>query len=213
MELGDPDAPPGKSLIEADVAIVINRSAVLTGRCSYVIAGTGSMAPLAAAPDYVRLTIDIDLYPLDAAADIIDQQKERDLITEDMGLGTVFVEAHEFFVQPVDSWTTAHLPSGWFERTTVVETMEGVKAHCLAPIDLCLCKLGAGRNKDIIHIANLFDAGLVDEEELRVEMARVRAKQPFLGDKQDRTLAAALEFRAERIERGEVPQAGRRMKM
>ena len=207
MQMGDPGAPEGKALTAEDVLMVIHKAAELTGRRRYVIIGTGSMAPIPTAPEYVRLTIDIDIYPIDGAINRDDIQRERNVIADEIGYGTDFVHEHNFYVQPVDSWATAHLPEGWLQRTTVLSTTDGVEAYCLSPVDLCLCKLGAGRPKDIIHIANIFDAGLITEDELRWEMSRVRAKQAALAEKQDRTLEAALAYRAERIGREEEPKA------
>ena len=78
------------------------------------------------------------------------------------------------------------------ERATVLETEDGIKAHCLAPVDLCLCKLLAGRPKDLSHIAGMLESGLVGQPMLRDYIRQVGEIQPKVAERQMKTLETVL---------------------
>jgi len=116
--------------------------------------------------------------PLSAEAN---SQSLRNEIHAHLGAVSAFRGKEQFFVQPVDNWTTALLPDGWTERTARIEAYDGVVAHCLA-----------GREKDIPHVRGLLAAQVVTGGQLREFIGQVAAVQPTAADRQLATLVKVL---------------------
>lgn len=102
---------------------------------------------------------EIDACPLD------DDDKET-LATElDAAIGEFshFHQTYEFYVQGVGR-RTAILPAGWVQRLVPVSNANTNQSTglCPEPHDLCAAKLMANREKDLMFVAALLDAHLVD---------------------------------------------------
>ena len=106
-----------------------------------------------------------------------------DLIEGVAGELSPFEELHGFALDGVDT-TTSVLPLGWRDRLVKVcngftrdpVTGKQYTGLCLDPVDLCVAKLCAGREKDRSFVAALFDSGLVDRETVKVRLGRMPAE-------------------------------------
>jgi hypothetical protein len=106
----------------------------------------GSQAILGSYPDApaeLRTSMEADLYPAD-------DPKKADLIDGCIGELSPFHETFGYYAHGVGP-ETATLPSGWRNRAIRVENENtgGTTGWCLAPVDLAVSKLAAGRPKDL----------------------------------------------------------------
>lgn len=114
-------------------------------------------------------SIEVDVLPLG------DDELETLATQLDGAVGefSAFHGTHGFYVQGVGA-NTAILPNGWTARLVPVENANtsGRMGLCLDPVDLCVAKLMALREKDRMFVAALLGAGRVDEDDLmrRIEM-------------------------------------------
>jgi len=103
-----------------------------------------------------------------------------DLIEGVGGELSPFEELHGFALDGVDL-TTCLLPLGWRDRLVEVRnefTRDAVTGRqyaglCLDPVDLCVAKLCAGREKDRAFVAALFEAQLVHREAVRAHLEQM----------------------------------------
>ena len=124
----------------------------------------GSQAILGAHPDAPRelcMSMEADVYPVD------DPQK-ADLIDGCIGELSPFHETFGYYAHGVGP-ETATLPSGWMKRAVRVENENtgGITGLCLAPVDLAISKLVAGRTKDTLFVRCMLANHLVDERAIR----------------------------------------------
>lgn len=119
----------------------------------------GSQALLASfpdAPEELLRSMEVDLYPHEFP-------ERADLIDGSIGELSPFHDAFGFYVHGVGP-ETAILPSRWNERLVRLEGEEtgGIVGWCLAPVDLAVSKLAAGRPKDLEFVRALFRHELLD---------------------------------------------------
>ncbi|WP_448003349.1 DUF6036 family nucleotidyltransferase [Agromyces bauzanensis] len=110
-------------------------------------------------PEAATRSIEVDIAPLaDDAAETI-----ATILDGQAGEWSPFHDQHGFYIQGVGR-RTAVLPAGWQRRLVSVTPpgAPGSTGLCLDPVDLCVAKLVAAREKDHEFVAALFDAGLVD---------------------------------------------------
>ena len=150
-----------RELFEADLKTALVAASMAYDRRSFVVVGSASiLASHPDAPGYLRLSADIDMFPL------------RKLKTETfkpgddlVGQASQFEDEHAFYVERVGDWTMLSQPSGWLERCVKFE-VEGILGYCLDPIDLAYNKTEAGRKKDIDFVAGMINEGIISREEL-----------------------------------------------
>lgn len=99
--------------------------------------------------------MEADLYPLADPA-------KADLIDGCIGELSPFHESFGYYAHGVGP-ETAILPSGWQARLVRVanENTEGTIGWCLAPVDLAIGKLLAGRPKDFDFVRHMLRLGIV----------------------------------------------------
>jgi hypothetical protein len=95
---------------------------------------------------------------------------------------SMFHQTHSYYVQGVGR-DTAVLPEGWENRLVAVSgpNTTGRTGLCLDAHDLCLAKLFAHREKNLMFVGALIDAGLIDPAVLvnAWKHARRRPTQPI----------------------------------
>jgi hypothetical protein len=124
----------------------------------------GSQALLASypdAPDDLLRSMEVDCYPLDDPA-------KADLIDGSIGELSPFHETFGYYAHGIGP-ETAVLPQGWRRRVVRLENENtgGVVGLCLAPADLAVSKLLAGREKDVEFVRAMLRARLVTETGIR----------------------------------------------
>jgi hypothetical protein len=119
------------------------------------------------APEELLRSVEVDCYPLDDPA-------KADLIDGSIGELSPFHETFGYYAHGIGP-ETAVLPRGWRRRVVRLENENtgGVIGLCLAPDDLAVSKLLAGREKDVEFVRAMLRARLVTE-------ARIRSLAPEL---------------------------------
>jgi hypothetical protein len=96
-----------------------------------------------------------------------------------LGEGSYFHQSHGFYIDGVDR-TTAVLAKGWERRLKQVTfDAYGVNkiANVLAPEDIAVSKICAGRPKDKDYVSALFASHLVDPDNVRVLLRSLPEEQ------------------------------------
>lgn len=119
----------------------------------------GSQALLASfpnAPEELLGSMEVDCYPLD-------QPDRADLIDGSIGELSPFHQTFGYYAHGVGP-ETAVLPAGWRSRLVRLqsENTGGISGWCLAPVDLAVSKLLAGRAKDMDFVRAMVRSGVVD---------------------------------------------------
>ncbi|MDA0766587.1 MAG: hypothetical protein O3A87_08290 [Verrucomicrobia bacterium] len=150
-----------RELFEADLHRALQAAAKAYGRDRFVVVGSAAiLATHPDAPDYIRRSADIDMFPLPAVVGT-DMENGDHLV----GQGSKFEREHHFYVERLGDWTMLTQPAGWLERCVVVST-KGVTGYCLHPLDLAYNKTEAGRAKDILYVAGLIHEGYLTAADL-----------------------------------------------
>ncbi len=141
---------------------IIRASGAVAGAGEIVV--VGSQAILGAHPeasDELTRSMEADVFPLH-------EPQKADLIDGSIGELSPFHEQFGYYAHGV-SPETAVLPVDWRERLVAVrnENTGGVTGWCLAPVDLAVSKLVAGRAKDVEFVSALLRRGWVKEAKLR----------------------------------------------
>lgn len=148
-----------RALFEQDLKIALHAASKAYNRKRFVIIGSAAiLASHPDAPDYLRLSADIDMFPIRKLEQPAFKPGD-DLV----GQASAFEVEHEFYIERVGDWTLLTQPEGWMDRCVKFSIGE-VDGYCLHPLDLAYNKTEAGRDKDI-H----FVSGLIIEKILRVE--------------------------------------------
>ena len=137
---------------------IIRASGAVAGVPEIVV--VGSQAILGAHPeasDKLTRSMEADVFPLREPA-------KADLIDGSIGELSPFHEQFGYYAHGV-SPETAILPLGWQQRLFAIrnENTGGTTGWCLAPVDLAVSKLVAGRPKDVEFVAALLGRGWVTE--------------------------------------------------
>lgn len=141
----------------AQLEHVVRASASVAGVDELVV--VGSQAILAARPDApaeLLVSMEADVYPPQAP-------DRATLIDGSIGELSPFHQTFGYYAHGV-SPETARLPADWRTRAIKLqnENTGGVTAWCLAPADLAVSKLLAGREKDFSFVRVLLQCRLVE---------------------------------------------------
>jgi len=114
------------------------------------------------APPELLVSREVDLYPAK-------EPEKAILIDGSIGEGSLFDEQFKYYAHGVGP-ETAKLPSQWQSRLIPIknEHTRGITAWCLAPIDLAISKLLAGREKDFAYVATMLRCGLLTKEQIEL---------------------------------------------
>jgi len=137
----------------------------------------GSQALLGSCPDApaeLRVSMEVDLYPLDAP-------EKADLIDGSIGELSPFHETFGYYAHGVGP-ETATVPAKWKTRLVRVETPNtgGTVGLCLSPVDLAISKLLAGRPKDFDFVRGMLQAELVTESDVKAVISELAPAQARL---------------------------------
>lgn len=150
-----------RALFEEDLKIALKAAAKAYNRKRFVIIGSAAiLASHPDAPSYLRLSADIDMFPIRQ----LDQPAFKpgdDLV----GQASAFEVEHEFYIERVGDWTLLTQPEGWMDRC-VKFSIDGIDGYCLHPIDLAYNKTEAGREKDIHFVSGLISENILSIEEI-----------------------------------------------
>lgn len=141
---------------------IVRASGSIAGCREVVI--IGSQALLGAYPDApasLLTSMEADLYPADDPG-------KAELIDGCIGELSPFHETFGYYAHGVGP-ETATLPSNWKKRLIRVENENtgGTTGWCLAPVDLAISKLLAGRPKDLEFVRQMAAIGVVTEKAIR----------------------------------------------
>jgi hypothetical protein len=154
----------------ADLEHIIRAASAIAEADDIVI--LGSQAILGAVPDAAEELLtsqEADIYPLGDPA-------KSDLIDGTIGELSPFHETFGYYAHGVGP-ETATLPNGWRTRSVIVcgPGTGNARGHCLAPVDLAVSKLLAGREKDVAFVKAMLRHRLVSPSDLRT----VAGELPF----------------------------------
>jgi hypothetical protein len=130
-------------LIRAAGSIANSREIIIIG--SQAILGS-----FPSPPTELTVSMEADMYPAD-------DPRKADLIDGSIGENSPFHSAFGYYAHGIGP-ETATLPSGWRSRLVKVknENTNDIAGLCLAPADLVISKLAAGREKDLDFVASIF---------------------------------------------------------
>ena len=141
---------------------VLRAASAISNEREFVVIGSQAvLGQFPNAPDALRVSIEVDVYPRYAP-------EKSDLIDGAIGELSAFHQTFGYYAHGVDE-TTATLPSGWEERLVPVhnEYTDGATGWCLEIHDLAISKLAAGRERDLDFLQVLVREGMVDLNVLR----------------------------------------------
>lgn len=148
-----------RELFQEDLHRALLAASEAYGRKRFVIVGSASiLASHPGAPDYIRRSADIDLFPLRPLA--VEEFETGDNI---VGQSSGFEREHDFYVERLGDWTMLTQPVGWLDRCIKI-SVEGVTGFSLHPLDLAYNKTETGRDKDIHYVA-----GIIHEKYLTLD--------------------------------------------
>jgi hypothetical protein len=130
----------------------------------------GSAAILAVLPNppegELTATRDVDVIPPQ------DDERVADQISFVLGEASDFDIEYGYYAQGVTSRTPTYAPRDWMSRTIAIE-VDRITGRCMAPDDLVLSKLGAGREKDLAFARSVAKLGLVEQKTLLERLEHV----------------------------------------
>ena len=91
------------------------------------------------------------------------------MIHDALSEGRNFHQRHGYYADILRPIGLEDLTPGWEERLVPLPGMEDL-VFCLHPKDMAVCKLRAGRPKDVALLADLIRRGLLDVEDLRAHL-------------------------------------------
>lgn len=172
----------GEAGAAAEAVIVVGSQAIL---------GSFSEDEL---PPEATMSKEVDILPLAATA--AETDRLADLLDGTAGQDSRFKDTFGFYLDGVGLQTSI-LPRGWRDRLVEVQnentTGPGGRPQyigwCLDPVDACIAKLCAFREKDRSYVAALLDAGMVD-------VGLIVERLPEVPPEHLRTIDAAFAFLA-----------------
>ncbi len=134
---------------------VLRSGGSLTSSRDLVVIGSQAiLGSFPNAPADMLTSMEADIYPLDAP-------EKADLIDGCIGELSPFHETFGYYAHGIGP-ETAVLPVKWKTRLVRVEAGETI-GWCLAPVDLAVSKIIAGREKDIRFVRSMLRSGFITE--------------------------------------------------
>lgn len=165
-----------------DLEVAVREVKRVTGCLELVVGGSGALVVSEERAEELLRTVDFDIGITKEGT----MQGVADFESK-LGKQSEFAHSHGFYVEHAgEELLTDRLPDGWRERATCL-TMEDVSVLLLAPVDIAINKLDAGRPKDFEHLSRMLQSGLVTLNE--VEEAISRVPFSFLAPKYRESLA------------------------
>ena len=173
-----------------DLWLALDEAARISGEREFIVAGSQAiLGSQPEGPEVLRRSTDIDLYSRRPVSDDI----QRRLLKE-LGGMSPFIELHRWEIEPIGPWVMMTALPGWEERLVKTDTPGGVIGWCIAPLDIAYNKAEAGRPKDIVYLAGLFQARIVLPSQIKAAMdAAGDVLTGFAKDKVNATIQAAIQ--------------------
>lgn len=132
-------------------------------------------------PRAATMSIEVDILPIADSND--ETARLADLIEGVAGEFSPFEATHGFSIDGVDLNTSA-LPAGWRDRLVRVQNANTAPPSgepqftgwCVDPVDLCVAKLVAFREKDRNFVDALVGANLVDPDEIALRLPTLETR-------------------------------------
>ena len=135
-----------------------------------VLGSTSILAQFPSFPEPLLFSVEADVFPKN-------RPEMSDVIDGSIGELSPFHQTFGYYAHGVSSETANNLPEGWDSRLVPLSgpNTEGVTGWCIEVHDLLAGKYVSGREKDLLFIAGVIAAGLVDRDVLmsRVDALRV----------------------------------------
>jgi hypothetical protein len=148
-----------KRIDQSDLIKAAEEVARITGQSHLFIVGMASTARSIPSLE-TQLTDDVDLFTPDAETCFLDE------VIAAVGEGSPFEARHGFYVERLGSWVFLTQPSGWMERSLVIEHPK-LLIRVLHPLDLLYNKLETARKKDLIGVQQILDSGAIHPDQIR----------------------------------------------
>ena len=149
-----------------DLRLALAECAALTSEDEFIVVGSVAIVgAIPAATAALRVSQDIDLFVKSGAT----AEKNR-IIYERFGPDSAFAVEHDFYIEPVGEWVVKTSLPGWQDRLVRVDAPGGAIGWCLSPLDIAYNKAEAGREKDLVYLAELFRSGIVRPSEIKAAM-------------------------------------------
>ena len=134
---------------------VLRAGGSLTSSHDLVIIGSQAiLGSFPNAPSDMLTSMEADVYPMDAP-------EKADMIDGCIGELSPFHETFGYYAHGIGP-ETAVLPAKWKTRLVRVEAGDTI-GWCLAPVDLAVSKIVAGRDKDINFVRSMLRSGFITE--------------------------------------------------
>jgi hypothetical protein len=162
---------------------LLSEAKKLCGHSEYVVIGSLSvlgLAEVAAIPEDMTMSIDVDCYALRDPGRTLDLQAS-------LGEGSKFHRDHGIFLDPVNP-NLPTLPEGWASRLIAV-SRNGVTAHFLEQHDAAVSKLARGEERDVRWVKAGARANILSLPTVRLRMKATM----FLDDEEHRAAVGLVE--------------------
>jgi hypothetical protein len=149
-------------MTRAQLEHILRASAGITGADQFVVVGSQAvLGQFPNAPQELLISAEADVFTFRS-------HEDADLIDGSIGEGSPFHKTFGYYAHGVGEETAA-LPTGWKGRLIRVKTPNTGEATglCLEVHDLAVCKLVAGREKDLTFISSLLQHRLADMGTIR----------------------------------------------
>ena len=168
----------------ADLEVAVREVKRVTGCLELVVGGSGALVVSEGRANDLLRTVDFDIGITKEGT--LQGVKEFEAL---LGKRSQFAQTHGFYVEHAgESLLTDLLPDGWRDRATCLAIAD-VSVLLLAPVDVAINKLDAGRPKDFEHLSQMLRSGLVTVDDVEQAISRVRFS--FLEPKFREALAKA----------------------
>jgi hypothetical protein len=173
-----------------DLWLALEEAARVSARREFIVAGSQAiLGSYPDSPEVLRLSTDVDLY-----SGIPVSTETQSQLVKELGGASGFIEEHFWEIEPIGPWVMYTALPGWESRLVKTETPGGVIGYCISPLDIAYNKAEAGRPKDIVYLAGLFQARIVLPSQIKEAMeAAGEVITPFARDKVHATIQAAIQ--------------------
>jgi len=101
------------------------------------------------------------------------------MLHDSLGADEEFHQRHGYYADILRPIGLEDLTPGWEERLVPLPGMEDL-VFCLHPMDMAVCKLRAGRPKDVTLLATLVRKGLLDGMQLREHLTNTPMREAVI---------------------------------
>ena len=157
----------------SEVEHVLRAAAAIAQEQSFVVVGSQAiLLPFPHAPDELRVSRELDLYPALAP-------EKADLIDGAIGALSSFDETFGYYADGVGP-ETAVMPADWQSRSQLFYIGD-ITVICPDPHDLAVSKCAAGRDKDADFVRGLLRHKLIDPATLLERIGQLDAARHPVG--------------------------------